>query len=51
MQISVVDVALQNVLYEGGEDTTDDVNRHASDWIADNRDAVDQWLAEAKAAA
>jgi glycine betaine/proline transport system substrate-binding protein len=50
VQISVADVALQNVLYDGGEDTTDDVNRHAADWIADNRDTVDAWLAEAKAA-
>ena len=50
VQISVVDVALQNVLYDGGENTTDDVNRHAADWIASNRDAVDAWLAEARAA-
>ena len=49
VQISVVDVALQNVLYDGGEDSTDDVNRHAADWIAENRDHVDQWLAEARA--
>ncbi|MCY3648583.1 MAG: hypothetical protein OXG40_02505, partial [Acidimicrobiaceae bacterium] len=50
VEISVVDVALQNVLYDGGENTTDDVNRHASDWIAANRDLVDGWLAEARAA-
>ena len=50
VQISVVDVALQNVLYDGGENTTDDVNRHAADWIADNRDHVDAWLAEARSA-
>ena len=50
VKISVVDVALQNVLYDGGENTTDDVNRHAADWIASNRDKVDGWLAEAIAA-
>ena len=50
VQISVVDVALQNVLYDGGENTTDDVNRHAAAWIADNRDTVDGWLAEARGA-
>lgn len=49
--ISVIDVALQNVLYDGGENTTEDVNRHAADWIADNRDVVDEWLAAARAAA
>ncbi len=48
VQISVVDVALQNVLYDGGENTTDDVNRHAADWIAANRATVDGWLAEAR---
>ena len=51
VKISVVDVALQNVLYDGGESTTDDVNGHAADWIASNRDKVDGWLAEARAAA
>ncbi|WP_419851518.1 glycine betaine ABC transporter substrate-binding protein [Candidatus Poriferisocius sp.] len=50
VQISVVDVAIQNVRYDGGEDTTDDVNRHAAEWIADNRDTVDAWLAEARSA-
>ncbi len=50
VKISVVDVALQNVLYDSGEDTTPDVNRHASDWIADNRDLIDQWLTEARSA-
>ena len=49
--ISVVDVALQNVLYKGGEDTTEDVNRHAADWIESNRAQVDEWLAAARAAA
>ena len=51
VKISVVDVALQNVLYDGGEDTTADVNSHAADWIEANRDLVDAWLADARAAA
>ena len=50
VKISVVDVALQNVLYDGGENSTDDVNGHAEDWIDDNRAAVDEWLAAARAA-
>jgi glycine betaine/proline transport system substrate-binding protein len=49
--ISPVDVALENVAYDGGENTTEDVHRHAAGWIADNRDAVDEWLAAARAAA
>ena len=51
VKISPVDVALENVAYDGGENTTDDVNRHAAEWIAGNRDAVDGWLAAARAAA
>jgi glycine betaine/proline transport system substrate-binding protein len=50
VKISVIDVALQNVLYDGGENTTEDVNGHAADWIAANRDQVDEWLATAIAA-
>ena len=51
VQISPVDVALQNVVYDGGENTEDDVRSHAARWIAENRDLVDGWLAEARAAA
>ena len=50
MKISVIDVALQNVLYDGGQNTTEDVNGHAADWIADNRAQVDEWIATAIAA-
>lgn len=50
VKIPVIDVALQNVLFDGGENTTEDVNGHAADWIAANRDQVDEWLANAMAA-
>ena len=49
--VSPVDVALQNVTYDGGENTEGDVRRHAAEWIESNRDLVDNWLAEAQAAA
>ena len=51
VKISVVDVALQNVRYDGGENTTDDVNRHAGEWIEANRMQVDEWLTAARDAA
>ena len=51
VKISVVDVALQNVRYDGGENTTDDVNRHAAEWIEANRAQVDEWLTAARDAA
>ena len=49
--ISVVDVALQNVRYEAGENTTADVNHHAALWIENNRAQVDEWLTAARDAA
>lgn len=47
--ISPVDVALQNVAYSLGEDTEEDIDRHAAEWIAANRSVVDEWLAAARA--
>ena len=49
--IDVLDVALQSVRYEEGENTEADVTTHAAEWIADNRDLVDIWLAAARAVA
>lgn len=46
-EISVIDVSLMNVEMDGGAD----VEQLAADWIADNRDLVDTWLAAATAAA
>ena len=51
VKISVVDVALQNVRFDGGENTTADVNRHAAEWIEANRAQVDEWLTAARDAA
>ena len=51
MKVSLVDVTLQNVKASAGEDKPEDVIRHAAEWIAANRDAVDEWLAAARAAA
>ena len=51
VKISVVDVALQNVRFDAGENTTDDVNRHAAEWIEAHRAQVDEWLAAARDAA
>ena len=50
VEISPVDIALQNVSYSLGENTEDDIHRHAADWIAANRDTVDAWLTAARRA-
>ncbi len=46
--INPVDVALQNVRMQTGENTEDDIKRHAADWIARNRDLADSWLRAAR---
>jgi len=51
VKIAVVDVALQNVRYDAGENTTADVNHHAALWIENNRAQVDEWLQAAREAA
>ena len=47
-KINPVDVTLQNVTYSLGENTEDDVKRHAAEWIEANRSQVDAWLEKAK---
>ena len=49
--IDVLDVAPQSLRYEEGENTEADVTKHAAEWLADNRDRVDSWLATARAVA
>ncbi|MCC5950621.1 MAG: glycine betaine/L-proline ABC transporter substrate-binding protein ProX [Acidimicrobiia bacterium] len=49
--LSVTDVAIQNVEMDAGEDTQADIDRQAAEWIENNRDTVDEWLAAARAAA
>ncbi len=45
--INPIDVALQNVRMQGGENSGDDIKRHAAEWITNNRAQVDEWLAVA----
>ena len=48
--IPLTDIFAQNALMFEGENDEDDIERHATDWIAANRDLVDGWLAAARAA-
>ena len=45
-----VDVSIQNLAMEEGESSQADVERHAREWIENNRATVDRWLAAARAA-
>ena len=52
VKIPLEDIAAQNILLSiEGENTEDDIERHASEWIEANRDMVDGWLEAARAAA
>ena len=46
--INPVDVALQNVRMQGGENTEEDIKRHATEWITNNHDLADSWLRAAR---
>jgi glycine betaine/proline transport system substrate-binding protein len=44
-------IAAQNVLMADGENTDEEIRRHALEWIETNRSLVDGWLSAARAAA
>ena len=48
--IPLDDIAAQNQLQFAGENTPDDIRRHAQTWIENNRPLVDGWLAAAREA-
>ncbi|MGI9645365.1 MAG: glycine betaine/L-proline ABC transporter substrate-binding protein ProX [Ilumatobacteraceae bacterium] len=50
VELSIPDIASQNVRYDAGENTEADIQRHAAEWIEANRPLVDEWLATARAA-
>jgi len=49
--IPLADIANQNGRMHAGENSGEDIHRHAEEWIAANRDLVEEWLSEARAAA
>ena len=44
IEIPKADVAAQNALMAAGEDSDADVERHATDWVVENRDLIEEWL-------
>ncbi|NNC43728.1 MAG: glycine betaine/L-proline ABC transporter substrate-binding protein ProX [Acidimicrobiia bacterium] len=51
VELPVGDVSAQNARYEAGENTEDDLRRHAQEWIDQNRSVVDAWIGQAITAA
>jgi len=51
VSIPLGDIFAQNKKMFDGEDSPDDIQRHATEWIEQNRDSVDAWLQAAREAA
>lgn len=49
--IPIDDISAQNQLMQAGEDTPEDIRRHAEEWVAENQEQFNQWLDEARQAA
>ena len=49
--IPIQDIFAQNAKMNGGEDSTEDLERHAEEWIAENQETFDSWIKQAKNAA
>jgi glycine betaine/proline transport system substrate-binding protein len=50
VEIPIADVNAQNLRMHKGEDTEADIRRHAEEWVADNQELFDRWVAEARKA-
>lgn len=44
VEIPIEDINAQNQLIQQGEDTPEDIRRHAEEWIAENRELFDSWI-------
>ena len=49
-KVPLGDMGAQNMKMFDGEDSQEDIERHALEWIGDNRDLVDRWLARGRIA-
>jgi len=48
VKIPIADVNAQNLLMHNGEDTEEDIRRHAEEWVADNQELFDGWVEKAR---
>lgn len=51
VEIPIEDVSAQNQLMNDGEDTPDDIRRHAEEWISENQAQFDEWIEQSISAA
>ncbi len=50
-RVPIADIFEQNAKMNAGEDSKDDIVRHAKEWIQNNQQLFDSWIEQAKAAA
>jgi glycine betaine/proline transport system substrate-binding protein len=50
-RIPIGDIFAQNAKMNNGADSTEDIKKQASQWIADNQELVNKWLSDAREAA
>ena len=50
-RLPILDIFAQNAKMNDGEDSPEDISRHASEWIENNSDLVNGWLEAARSAA
>ncbi|APG83403.1 glycine betaine-binding periplasmic protein Flags: Precursor [Sinorhizobium americanum CCGM7] len=50
LQIPIEDINAENQLVNEGEKSMEQIEKHATDWIAGHKEQWDKWIAEAKAA-
>jgi glycine betaine/proline transport system substrate-binding protein len=48
--VPINDVSAQNLLMREGEDSMEDISRHASEWIENNAEALEGWVEDARSA-
>jgi len=48
VKIPLADISRQNARMHAGENTEEDIQRHAAEWVEENEEMVDTWLEVAK---
>ncbi|NEQ95803.1 MAG: glycine betaine/L-proline ABC transporter substrate-binding protein ProX [Cyanothece sp. SIO2G6] len=51
VNIPAADISNESLLIKDGENSPEDIRRHAEEWVEANREQFDQWLEEARQAA
>jgi glycine betaine/proline transport system substrate-binding protein len=51
VKIPIADINAQNKLMREGEDSEEDIRRHAQEWVQENQEKFNKWIEQAKQAA